>query len=396
MTEKDDKNIEQVVEEAESTDSPSENDDAAEIPEPRAAVAPAPPAPRSAPRKSSSVIGWLALLLVLALAGGAAWYLQDIMQREAALLQRLSEIELAASREDDRLEQAGQRWESQLQQGLAALREESAGQAEVALALEEELSAVRSELSRFSANDRESWLLAEAEYLLRLANQRLIMASDTESAAALLASADGVLRELDDVSLHPVRAAVASDIAAVRAVPKVDLEGIYLRLAALAEQAANLVIFEFPDQESATRESTADTWQARFEQGYEEALVKLSDYIIIRRRDVPMQALMDPQWEGLVRQNLRMLLEQAQVALLSSNQALYEASLERASRWVEEFFQSDEAAARAMDREIRQLADLQVAVSLPDISGSLSALDVDRVRKLAGVIESRLQQGGAE
>ncbi len=310
------------------------------------------------------------------------------MQREAALLQRLSEIELAASREDDRLEQAGQRWESQLQQGLAALREESAGQAEVALALEEELSAVRSELSRFGANDRESWLLAEAEYLLRLANQRLIMASDTESAAALLASADGVLRELDDVSLHPVRAAVASDIAAVRAVPKVDLEGIYLRLAALAEQAANLVIFEFPDQESATRESAADTWQARFEQGYEEALVKLSDYIIIRRRDVPMQALMDPQWEGLVRQNLRMLLEQAQVARLSSNQDLYEASLERASRWVEEFFQSDEAAARAMDREIRQLADLQVAVSLPDISGSLSALD--------GVIESRLQQGGAE
>ena len=144
MTEKEDKNIEQVVEEAESTDSPAENDDAAEIPETRVPVAPAPPAPR----KSSSLIGWLALLLVLALAGGGAWYLQDTKQREAALLQRLSEIELAASREDDRLEQAGQRWESQLQQGLAALREESEGQAEVALALEEELSAVRSELSR--------------------------------------------------------------------------------------------------------------------------------------------------------------------------------------------------------------------------------------------------------
>ena len=101
-----------------------------------------------------------------------------------------------------------------------------------------------------------------------------------------------------------------------------------------------------------------------------------------------MQALMDPQWEGLVRQNLRMLLEQAQVALLSSNQALYEASLERASHWVAEFFESDEAAARAMDREIRQLADLQVAVTLPDISGSLEALD--------RATERRLQQGGGE
>ena len=58
-----------------------------------------------------------------------------------------------------------------------------------------------------------------------------------------------------------------------------------------------------------------------------------------------------------MRQNLRMLLEQAQVALLSSNQALYETSLERASHWVAEFFESDEAAARAMDREISQLAD---------------------------------------
>ena len=386
MTEKDDKNIEQVVEEAESAELPADKDAAAaaEIQEPVKPVAAPPPAPR----KSSSAIGWLALLLVLVLAGAAGWYLQGMMQREAALLQRLSEIEAAASREDDRLEQAGQRWESQLQQGLATLREESEGQAEVARSLEEQLSAVRSELSRFSANDRESWLLAEAEYLLRLANQRLIMASDTESAAALLASADGVLRELDDVSLHPVRAAVASDIAAVRAVPKVDLEGIYVRLAALAEQATGLVIFEFPEQASATRESTADSWQARFEQGYEEALVKLSDYIIIRRRDAPMEVLMDPQWEGLVRQNLRMLLEQAQVALLSSNQALYEASLERASHWVAEFFQSDEAAARAMDREIRQLAGLQVAITLPDISGSLSALD--------GAIERRLQQGGAE
>jgi uroporphyrin-3 C-methyltransferase len=214
------------------------------------------------------------------------------------------------------------------------------------------------------------------------------MAGDAESAEALLTSADSVLRELDDVSLHPVRAAVASDIAAVRAVPRIDREGIYLRLSALAEQAANLVIFEFPEQAARLREGAAETWQARFEQGYEQALLKLSDYIIIRRRDVPMQALMDPQWEGLVRQNLRMLLEQAQVALLSSNQVLYEASLERASHWVAEFFESDEAAARAMDREIRQLAGLQVAASRPDITGSLSALD--------DAIERRLREGGGE
>jgi uroporphyrin-3 C-methyltransferase len=185
-----------------------------------------------------------------------------------------------------------------------------------------------------------------------------------------------------------VRGAVAADLAAVRAVPRVDVEGIYLRLAALVEQAGKLVIFELPERESQPRPAAAQDWQARLRQGYENALAKLSDYIIIRRRDVPMQALMDPQWEGLVRQNLRMLLEQAQVALLSGNQTLYSESLQRAQHWVGEFFESDEAAARAMAREITQLTDSIVAVTMPDISRSLRTLD--------DAIAQRLQQGGDE
>jgi uroporphyrin-3 C-methyltransferase len=220
-----------------------------------------------------------------------------------------------------------------------------------------------------------------------LANQRLVMATDVVSAQALLASADSILVELDDPSLYEARAAVAADLAAVRAVPRVDVQGVYLSLAALVEQADKLVIFQLPDAEEQLEVAAEETWQARLEQGYEEALGKLSDYVIIRRRDVPMQALMDPQWEGLVRQNLRMLLEQAQVALLSSNQLLYRESLERAGYWVAEFFESDEAASRAMAREISDLQAREVAVALPDLSRSLTALDQ--------AITKRLQAGGA-
>ena len=124
------------------------------------------------------------------------------------------------------------------------------------------------------------------------------------------------------------------------------------------------------------------------ERGYEQAARKLSDYIVIRRRDVPMHALMDPQWEGLVRQNLRMLLEQAQVALLSGNQTLYVESLQRSQHWVEQFFDTDETAARAMSREIAQLESQTVQVILPDLTRSLRALDE--------AVKKRLQQGGAE
>lgn len=400
MSDKEDKNIEQVVEEAQSAAASGDNDETTtEAPEPHVPVSPPPvqaaakPAP--AARKSSSAIAWLALLLVLVLAGGAAWYLQDVMQRETALQQRLAELETVTGQleavtgqKEDRLDQLGQRWQQQLQQSMGELQGQAERQAQAVQSFEEELATLRTELARFSAHDRESWLLAEAEYLLRLSNQRLIMAGDTVAAQALLASADAVLRELDDVSLHSVRSAVASDLAAVRAVPKVDLEGIYVRLSALAEQADKLVIFQFPERDARPREATQEDWQARLQQGYEQALLKLSDYVIIRRRDVPMQALMDPQWEGLVRQNLRMLLEQAQVALLSSNQVLYESSLERAQHWVAQFFESDAAAAQAMAREIRQLAALQVQVTMPEISRSLEALD--------GAIERRLQQGGGE
>ena len=88
-----------------------------------------------------------------------------------------------------------------------------------------------------------------------------------------------------------------------------------------------------------------------------------------------MHALIDPLWEGLVLQKLRMLLEQAQVALLSGNGALYSESLERAGHWVAQFRDSDEATASAMAREISQLQQTRVAVQVPDLSRSLRALD---------------------
>jgi uroporphyrin-3 C-methyltransferase len=138
----------------------------------------------------------------------------------------------------------------------------------------------------------------------------------------------------------------------------------------------------------ASEQVLEDDWQVRLERGYEEAARKLSDYIVIRRRDVPMQALMDPQWEGLVRQNLRMLLEQAQVALLSGNQTLYVESLQRSQHWVAQFFDTDESASRAMAREISQLEGQSIQVIMPDLTRSLQALDT--------AVKKRLQQGGAE
>jgi uroporphyrin-3 C-methyltransferase len=422
VSDQEQKNIEQLGEEAESAVDPARAAElTADVPEPHLPPqqpAPAPnPALAAAPRRGSSAVAWLALLLGLALAGGAGWSLLELRRREAALDGRLQQLETSREEKGASLQAlagvqaTGERLQGQLEKGMGELRGEVAGQAGLLRTYETELARLRSEiaqqrteleqqaallarqggeLARIGASDRQSWMIAEAEYLLRLANQRLIMSADVTAATALLESADGILRELDDARMHTVRSAIAGDLAALRAVPRVDVEGLYVRLTALLEQADRLVIFRMPEEEAPQPEPGQQPaqWQQRLEKGYEEALLKLSDYLVIRRRDEPMETLLDPQLEGLVRQNLRLLLQQAQVALLSGEQSLYRESLQRAQQWVEEFFQTDEVAARALSGELAQLAGEKIAVALPDVSGSLQAL--------RDALASGPDQGGAE
>ena len=340
----------------------------------------------------SAVIAWLALLLVIVLAVAAAWVLREGQAREVAMADRLTALEAATGQKQADLDALTSRWNQQLKSGVDGLKTELDTQltrlTREQQSLQTQLAAQQKELARFSVSDRESWLLAETGHLLRLANQRLVMAGDPVAALALLNGADAVLRDLNDPSLHAVRAAVAAEIAALRAMPKVDVEGIYLRLGALVEQADKLVIFQFREREAEPRQEAAGDWRERLYHGYEAALSKLSDYIVIRRRDEPMQALMDPQWEGLVRQNLRMLLEQAQIALLSANQALYEASLKQAQQWLLHFKDADPSAVKAIDTQIRQLEGLTIQPPQPDISRSLQALEA--------AIEKRAHSGGEQ
>lgn len=379
-------------------DGDAEDTAASDVPE-----APARPASKpKAVRRRSSALSWIALLLVLVVGAALGWAVWEQQRRDAGVAARIQAIEATVARPIPDVDALNARWQEQLQSAVAQIQADTAQLGSRTGQLAKNLDALRAqlaeertelggqiaELNRYNNNDPADWMLAEAQYLLRLGNQRLVMAGDVVATEALLTSADNILRGLNDMRLHDVRAAVATDLAALQALPKVDVEGVYLRLAALVEQADQLVIFRLPEKQVQPKQLPAEGWRGRLERGYETALAKLSDYIIIRRRDVPMQSLMDPQWEELVRQNLRMLLEQAQVALLSDNQVLYRASLERAQHWVEEFFSADQVTAPAMSREITRLMDTRVGIKLPDISTSVQVLD--------DFMQQRLQRGGAQ
>ncbi|MDP5054723.1 MAG: uroporphyrinogen-III C-methyltransferase [Congregibacter sp.] len=378
----------------------------------------------AATRSSDAPIAWLALLLVLIMAGGVFYLMTDMQRREGLLLERVKGLESVSGqdlttfdqmrdnlqrkieleiegmqarqeRAEDDLQRALQAQQSQLNQlGAAASDAADSVQRGVDAQLDDLQRAVREQqqwINDLNVEDRESWRLTEVQYLLRLANQRLIMTGDAASAEALLRSADTILRELDlreldDADLRGLRAAVAADEAALRAVPTLDTQGLYLRLDALIRQIDELVLFELPDRAVEIEPVIGGDWQTRLSQGYEMALARLSQYIVVSRRDVPVETLMDPQYEGLVRQNMRMLLEQAQLAMLSGNELLFRQSLERAEGWVTEFFKADEQSAVAMARELRLIRDERVAVSLPNLNASLRALDA--------VMQTRLARAG--
>lgn len=233
----------------------------------------------------------------------------------------------------------------------------------------------RQRLLELSTTDRKDWLLAEVEYLLRLANQRVLMAKDVVAAQALLRSADNILAELKDVSLHSLRSALATDLAALRAAGDTDIQGVYLRLHALIGEIETLPLFVLPDAPSVKPiESDAEGWRAQLDRGVEAALNKFGEYVTIRHREDIYNPAMSPEWEGLARQNLRMMLEHAQSALLSGNAELYKRSLGKAQHWVGRFFTFDERAVKALNAELNSLLKVNVAPTLPDISSSLMAV----------------------
>lgn len=245
------------------------------------------------------------------------------------------------------------------------------------------LDRVLAELSKEQSADSRDWLHAEAAYLLRLANQRLQLERDVEGAAALLRTADNRLREADNPALVPVRRAIAEELAALQGVPRIDRTGLYLALNAEQEQIAGLPLAQ--DIE----ELTADTTIAEAPSGpWQEQLSKigseLKDLVVVRHHDQALEALITPEQESYLRQSLRLVIEQSQVALLKEEQDLYEASLDKAIKLLEGYYDLDDSGVQAVITSLTELKGESIHPELPDISASQQAL--------ASFIEQRFEE----
>ena len=227
-----------------------------------------------------------------------------------------------------------------------------------------DLAETRTRLELLEGNRAQEYLLAEVEYLLRIAIQRIQAGRDVATGLSLMRSADQTLAAADDAELFPIRRALATDIAALRALPAIDRDGLYLELAAAADRI---------DQLSMSPIELAQAPAGEVAEGDQGLMQTLSSFVTVRQRANPIDPLPTPTEAVYARQNMRLMLEQAQLALLDENSVTWQSTLERALAWADRYF-LDDSEQQSLMTTLARLQGLPVAQDIPRVGAALAEL----------------------
>jgi len=336
-------------------------------PSPVSSPSPAAPARGRLLRRVLDPALWIA---VLALAF-AAWQWYDGRGESAALREETAAQLTAAESKgrDSRLvaEQAREAIAA-VQARLGALESRLAESENQRAALE----AHTQELTR----NRDEWAYAEIEQSLFIASQQLSVAGNVKAALTALQSADARLRRMDRPQLAALRKAVNRDIERLKATPQVDTLAISTRLDALIAQVDKLpLVMETglqPEQPPASSSGAAagNPWE-RF---WRDVWAELGQLIRVQRMDQPDVALLSPSQAFFLRENLRLRLIGARVALLARDAVSYKADLKAARDWLNRYYATrNNNVARAL-ATLRSLHDADVGIEAPEIGATLEAM----------------------
>lgn len=328
---------------------------------------------------------WFIIIILVAFLVAVTVYGGSQLQQIEQLKLQIAHIE----QDDDSQNQGLNQLEARLEQRITKVESQSRSQSSQLTTHDRQINHNSVQLAQVGGQSRTDWLLAEAEYLLRLANQRLNIEKDFAGAEAILKAADSVMAESDDPGLYTVRQQLAKDILALQRVSQVDREGIYLQLEALIDLASKLDQKYYLDQEKETFAPELTTSKQAEPQASEDGinsvmqkmLNELKQLIVIRRLDEPVEPLLAPEQIYYLKQNLRLMLEQAELALLDRNQQMYERSLRKAEAWIQTYFLQNRQDTDLLLSTLASLKEKQVNPKLPDISQSLQLLK-DRVALL--------------
>ena len=329
--------------------------------------------------------GMLISILALVVAGYAAYLIYESSSelKEARTSVRSLEIELANLKRtsDQKIEQLSVVLE-QTTASISQIREaENTAIADLGasfeVATEQLRTELRAELNEGLGTSGEDWLLAEVEYLIRLANQRVLMERDVSGALSLLSSADEIVEQTSGIAAYELRESLAYDIANLKAVSDLDTDGIFLSLSAMASQVPELRRKQpelSPPTQIQVENGEAQNYYQQFLSLVNNIFGRVLNSVDYRRDGVAITPLLPPKEEYYLRQNLILKFEMAQLALLRNDQPVYHTSLSEAKLWIVKHFVETDPRTVALVTALDQLVEVEVDRSLPNISGSLRAV----------------------
>ena len=226
------------------------------------------------------------------------------------------------------------------------------------------------------ARSRDESLLADIEQTLLVANQQIQVAGNVRSALVALQSVDARLARLDRPQFAVVRTVVARDIERLKLAPRVDLAAIAARLDEVAGSIDGLplLIEARPSDAPAARKQAAPAEQNAWLRFAREFWQDVRDMVRIEKIDNADAAPLAPSQAYFLRENLRLRLLGARLALLARNEKSYKSDLKAARDWLTRYFDARKDAVTNALATVRQLHDTAISVELPDVTTSLDAV----------------------
>ncbi|MFM9968360.1 MAG: uroporphyrinogen-III C-methyltransferase [Burkholderiales bacterium] len=230
------------------------------------------------------------------------------------------------------------------------------------------LESLYQELSR----DRDEWVLAEVEQILAIASQQLQLAGNIQAALVALQTADARLARSERPQLIAVRKAMARDIERLKNAPNVDVVGLALKIDQVIAAVENLPL-STDERAPSPRESEArdEGFWARLGSGIWDELRQL---VRVRNIEQPEAPLLSPTQAYFLKQNLRLRLLNARLALLDRNEPVLRADLEASNAWLARYFDMRAKPVIAASASLKQVSQGAIGGELPSVAESLAAV----------------------
>ena len=343
---------------------------------------PVAPRTQTVVKKSGTGLSLLAILIALGV-GGAGYYfgqqkVDEFQQKLTALEAQINNKTVVSAPAQEVKFDTTQL--AQLESANKATQNKIAQVEELINAKSHELVGLQSQINKVSAQANAQqptdWLFSEADFLLNNALRKLVLDNDVDTAVSLLKLADETLAKVNNSQSAAIRSAINQDLKQLLSVAGVDQNAVMQKLSQLANTVDELPVLDvnFGDDQNATKLS--DSLSDWVENAEKSATSFLNHFIRISpKHGADRKELLAPNQDIYLRENIRLRLQLAIMAVPRQQNELYKQSLEAVASWIRSYFDTNAEVTQSFLKSVDELSEVSIYVDVPSQLQSLSMLD---------------------